>query len=125
MRVRYISMYKYGWAAVPIFILLAVGRLAASSSLFYIEAQGVAGYSSGEKKAIFYSMHQDDAMQKPSIGIDYIQKFSAKSGDIASLAVQMRMAFDQTKKYNGYIEPQLYNAYLKFKTPFMDILGRP
>jgi len=101
--------------------LLTVTPLMASSSLFYLEAQGVAGYSSSEKKEIFYSIHQQDSMQKPSVGFDYVQKFSGDTGDIATLAVQMRASFDRTRSMDGYIEPQLYNAYLKFKTPAFDL----
>ncbi len=114
-------MCKWVRAVVPAMILMTAMPLAASSSLFYVEVQAVAGYSSAENKAIFYSMHQEDAMQKPSIGVDYIQKFSGEGGDVATLAVQMRAAFDPTLEDACYIEPQLYNAYMKFKTPVFDI----
>jgi hypothetical protein len=116
-------MYRCVLAVVPLLILSVAGQSPAdaSSSLFYLEAQGVGGYSSAEKKGIFYSMHQDDAMQKPSIGVDYLQKISGETGDIATMAVQMRAAFDPTKKNDGYLEPQVYNAYVKFKTPVFDI----
>ncbi len=102
-------------------LLTTAAPLMASDPLFYVEAQGIAGYSSAENKEIFYSMHQQDAMQKPGIGFDYIQKFSGETGDIATLAVQIRAAFDQTRIEDHYIEPQLYNAYVKFKTPVFDI----
>lgn len=114
-------MYNYRWVIVPLLVIASAGPLAATGSLFYLEAQAVGGYSSAENMPVLYSMHQNDAMQKPSFGFDYIQKFSGDSGDIASLAVQMRIAFDPTRGYTGYIEPQLYNAYVKFKTPFADI----
>ncbi|HOD15773.1 MAG TPA: hypothetical protein PK307_00210 [Spirochaetota bacterium] len=93
----------------------------ASGTLFYLEAQGVGGYSSAAREAVFYSQHQEDAMQKPSIGFDFLHRFSGEQGDIGSLAIQMRAAFDRTKPEDSYIEPQLYNLYLKFKTPGPDI----
>lgn len=116
--------------ALPLLVLLAAasGSAQASSSLFYLEAQGVAGYSYAAKDAIFYSQHQGDVMQKPSIGFDFLQKFSGEQGDIGSLAVQMRAAFDRTRQEDCYIEPQIYNLYLRFKTPGPDIWfghGRP
>ncbi|HPG52501.1 MAG TPA: hypothetical protein PLL11_18140, partial [Spirochaetota bacterium] len=69
----------------------------ASGTLFYLEAQGVGGYSSAAREAVFYSQHQEDAMQKPSIGFDFLHRFSGEQGDIGSLAIQMRAAFDRTK----------------------------
>lgn len=114
-------MYRCAMAAVMTLLSLTAAPLAASGTLFYLEAQGVAGYSSAENNAIFYSMHQDDSMQKPGIGFDYIQKFSGDTGDIATLAVQMRAAFDRTRGDDLYIEPQFYNVYIKFKTPVFDI----
>jgi hypothetical protein len=88
----------------------------ASDHLLYFEAQGVAGYSSAINKAIYYSMNPDAEMQKSSVGFDYLQRFSGGSGDIATLAVQGRLAVtrdgDATK-----VQPQVYNAYIKVKTP--------
>ncbi len=91
----------------------------AQTSLFYLEAQGVAGYSSAQDKWIFYSMHPDHVMQKPSLGFDYLQRFSRETGDFAVLAVQARLAWDGEGK--RALEPQLYNAYLKFKFPAADL----
>ncbi len=88
----------------------------AADHLLYFEAQGVFGYSSEIKKPIYYSMNPDAEMQKPSIGFDYIKRFSGESGDVATLAVQGRLAVTvdgEDKK----LEPQIYNAYLKVKTP--------
>jgi len=98
--------------------LLAAGTGSAQTSLFYLEAQGVAGYSSSLDKWVAYSLHQDDVMQKPGLGFDYVQRFSRETGDFAVLAVQARLAWnaDGGKK----LEPQLYNAYLKFKFPGVD-----
>lgn len=106
---------------LPFFLLLTVfaaGRISAQSSLFYFEAQGVAGYSSALDKWVYYSLHPDDAMQKPSLGFDYLQRFSRETGDFAVLAVQARLAWDAEGEEK--LEPQLYNAYLKFKLPAVD-----
>jgi len=87
--------------------------------LLYFEAQGIAGYSSEIKKGIFYSQNPDAEMQKPSIGFDYIKRFSGESGDIATFALQARLAMivDWENENTVKAEPQVYNAYLKVKTP--------
>lgn len=106
---------------LPFYFLLAIfaaGRISAQSSLFYFEAQGVAGYSSALDKWVYYSLHPDDVMQKPSLGFDYLQRFSRETGDFAILAVQARLAWDAEGEKK--LEPQLYNAYLKFKLPAVD-----
>lgn len=99
--------------------ILVVGEISAQSSLFYLEAQGIAGYSSSRDKWIFYSLHPEEAMQKPSLGFDYLQRFSRETGDFAVLAVQARLAWDAEGEKK--LEPQLYNAYLKFKLPGIDL----
>ena len=64
----------------------------AADHLLYFEAQGIAGYSSELNKAIFYSQNPDAEMQKPSLGFDYIKRFSGESGDVATFALQGRLA---------------------------------
>ena len=97
-------------------LLFLTGIAQASDHLLYFEAQGIAGYSSAIDKTIYYSMNPDAEMQKPSLGFDYIKRFSGESGDWATLAVQGRLALivdgDDYK-----LEPQIYNAYFKVKTP--------
>jgi hypothetical protein len=100
-------------------IAASAPHLSAQSYLFYLEAQGIAGYSSAAKKAVFYSMNLMETMQKPGLGFDYVQRFSGDAGDIAVLAVQGRLAFNA--EGDKTFEPQLYNAYLKFKTRAGDI----
>lgn len=91
----------------------------AADHLLYFEAQGIAGYSSEIKKGIFYSMNPDAEMQKPSLGFDYIKRFSGESGDVATFALQGRLALtvDWEKEDKLKLEPQVYNAYLKVRTP--------
>ena len=98
---------------------LVAGTSFAQTSLFYLEAQGIAGYSSSQDKWVFYSLHPDDVMQKPSLGFDYLRRFSGERGDFAVLAVQARLAWDADGEKK--LEPQLYNAYLKFKFPGVDL----
>lgn len=93
--------------------------LLASSYLFYLEAQGVAGWSSAARKAVFFSMSREEVMQKPGLGFDYVQRFSGASGDFAVLAIQGRLAVNS--EGDKTVEPQLYNAFLKFKTSAGDI----
>ena len=100
---------------LSLFLLFAAsaGVLYPANYLFFFEAQGIAGYSSAWQKAVFYSMGQWEAMQKPSLGFDYLQRFSGSGGDIATLAVQARLAVNAQDGKS--IEPQLYNAYLRWK----------
>ena len=93
--------------------------LLASSYLFYLEAQAVAGWSSAAKKAVFFTMSREEVMQKPGLGFDYVQRFSGASGDFAVLAIQGRLSVNTD--WGKTLEPQLYNAFLKFKTRAGDI----
>ena len=112
-------MFKKGFILLFLVLAGAAGPLLSSSYLFFLEAQGIAGWSSAAKKAVYSSMNQMEAMQKPSLGFDYIQRFSGETRDIAVLAVQARLAVNAEGEKT--LEPQLYNAYLKFKTRAFDI----
>ncbi|MDD5711370.1 MAG: hypothetical protein PHY31_01280 [Smithellaceae bacterium] len=65
-------------------------------------------------------------MQKPSLGFDYLKRISSESGDFATLALQGRVALtedindeeEETIQNKYKLEPQVYNAYAKFKTPW-------
>jgi len=107
--------------SISVFLVLAIalGSAFSANYLLFLEAQAVAGYSSALKKAIFFSLSQMEAMQKPSLGFDYVQRFSGASGDFAVLAVQARLAVNAEGEET--LEPQLYNAYLKIKTRSADI----
>jgi len=105
---------------ICIFLLCLAHRGQAADHLLYFEAQGITGYSSELAKPIYYSQNPDAEMQKPSVGFDYLQRFSGETGDWASFALQGRLALkvDGTEGANETkLEPQIYNAYLKFKTP--------
>jgi hypothetical protein len=96
--------------------LCFAGAAQASDHLLYFEAQGIAGYSSELGKPIYFSMNPDAEMQKPSLGFDYVRRFSGETGDWATLAFQGRLALAINEgKYK--FEPQVYNAYFKIKTP--------
>jgi opacity protein-like surface antigen len=117
------SIRTFRYSIISLFLFLTLAhRGEAADQLLYFEAQGIAGYSSLVEKPIYYSMNPDAEMQKPSLGFDYLKRFSGEFGDWATLAVQGRLALivrpeeeegeDQTK-----LEPQIYNAYFKVKTP--------
>ncbi len=101
------------------FLLGTVGFAEAQSHLLYFEAQGIGGYSSALHKGIFYSQNSDAEMQTPSIGFDYVKRFSGESGDIATFALQGRLALmvNPEKGNEVKLQPQAYNAYLKVRTP--------
>jgi hypothetical protein len=109
-------MYKIFVICICIVFLSATAH--STDHLLYFEAQGIAGYSTEIKKTIFYTMKPDAEMQKPSIGFDYLKRFSGDSGDWATLALQGRLAMtedlDKNENGNTYrLEYQVYNAYLK------------
>jgi len=108
-------MFNRVFAVLLGFLFFAVDLPSASSQIVNVEYQAVGGYSTGRDKAIFYSMHQDDSMQKPSVGFDGIRRFSTSGGDIGLAAVQFRVAVN--REGSRAIEPQLYNAYFRAKTP--------
>ncbi|MDD2804248.1 MAG: hypothetical protein PHV33_01735 [Elusimicrobiales bacterium] len=94
-----------------LFSLLLPPAANAGSSLLYLEAQGVAGYSSAEQGSVWHSMSAAEPMQKSSVGFDWLKKFSTSSGDTGALAVQGRLACDPDAP--NRLEPQLYNAYYR------------
>jgi hypothetical protein len=113
---------------LTIFLLLAAltGSSAAGTRLLFLEFQAVGGYSSEAKKLIAFSMNPMEAMQKPSLGFDLVQRFSGKGGDFAVLAIQGRVAWNQDASDMSEMgvktfEPQLYNATLRFKLGFADV----
>ncbi len=93
--------------------------LKAQNQLMYIEAQGVIGYRSDTDEVVYYSHHSDHVMQKPSIGFDWLKRFANDRRDIAVASVQFRLALNIEDKVS--IEPQLYNAWLKYKSGLGDI----
>ncbi|GHU39071.1 hypothetical protein FACS1894190_02220 [Spirochaetia bacterium] len=106
-----------GFIALTAISMFAAQNIFAEGSLFYIEAQAVAGYSSEENNAIFRSGGKHDIMQKNSVGFDLIKKFAGETGDVGSIGVQFRLAYDADMKK---VEPQLFNAYVKGKTKIGD-----
>ena len=114
-------MYKA--IVIGMFFLVLPSIAEAADHLLYFEAQGVAGYSSALKKTSFYSMNPDAEMQRPSVGFDYLKRLSGESGDWATLAPQGRLAVTEDRddgetESNKYeLEPQVYNAYVKMRTP--------
>ena len=119
--VRWGLIFKVLKRCTVLLLLLSgsAGTVHAASTLIYFEAQGIAGYSSELNNAVFYSMDKGQAMQKPSIGVDFLHKFSTETRDIASLAFQGRVSYDAEEKF--YIEPQVYNAYINFKIPYVNL----
>jgi len=111
------SKRKLFWTACLAACSLA--PLPAADYLFFLEAQGIAGYSFPAAEIIYYSQHKMDSMQKPSLGFDYIQRFSSASRDVAILALQPRLALDAGD--GARAEFQLYNAFLKFKARPFDL----
>lgn len=100
-------------------IFLVAKQAMADADLFYMEAQGVGGYSTKAHKAVYYSNTEHDVMQKNSVGFDWLHKFSGSDGDWGSAALQTRIAYNDDHSFT----PQVYNAYLKLKTMHGDVWG--
>jgi hypothetical protein len=101
-----------------LFAALAAG-LRAQSTLFYLEIQAVGGYSTASRSFQLFSLTPEESMQKPSVGFDFVKRITGRRRDIGVLAVQARLAYspDSARK----LEPQLYNAFFRFKAGFADI----
>ena len=113
-------MFKFRSILLSVCCILAFfSQTYPSSRLLYLETQGVIGYSSAQDGVIFYSLSQEEAMQKPSLGLDYLQRFSTKARDLGLFALQARLALNV--RGDKTIEPQLYNCFLKLKPHFADL----
>lgn len=75
------------------------------------------GYSSSTDGLTFYSNSLDkrEVMQKPSIGLDLIQKVRTDSADIGTFFLESRLAWSESP---AQLEPQLYNGYFRAKTRY-------
>jgi len=108
---------------VIVVLLVTASPAFGKSYLLYLEAQGVGGYDTAEDGPIYYSMNPLDVMQKPSVGFDYLQRFSSETGDWGSFALQMRLAYNEAYRATGEDEfqVQVYNAFFKYKAGFADL----
>jgi len=104
---------------VAVFLLLLPYPAQTQGSLFYLEAQAVGGYSSAAREAIYYSMSPEDAMQKPSVGFDWLRRLSGEGRDYGVIGVQARLAYSHEP--DREVQLQLYNAWFKYKAGFADI----
>jgi hypothetical protein len=107
---------------VALFVVLAfigAGSLQAQSTLFYLELQAVASYSSAGRAIQLYSLMAGDVMQKPSLGFDLVKRISGRSRDYGVLAFQARLAYNQEGAHP--FEVQLYNASFRYKAGFADV----
>jgi hypothetical protein len=104
-------------------LLVSASPAFGKSYLLYLEAQGVGGYDTDKDGPIYYSMSPLDVMQKPSVGFDFLQRFSSETGDWGSFALQMRLAYNEAYRATGEDEfqVQLYNAFFKYKAGFADL----
>lgn len=96
-----------------------VSPLWSSTYLLFLEAQAIASYQEASDKILLYSHHPHEVMQKPALGVDYVQRLGTSKGDFGLIAIQARVAYNQD--IEPRLEAQLYNAYLKYKAPGFDI----
>ena len=102
-----------------LFFPLALMPLASQSTLFYLELQGVAAYSTVAKAMELYSQMPLDAMQKPSLGFDLVHRVGGKNRDLGVITLQARVAYDQEGDH--HVELQLYSAAFRLKAGFADL----
>jgi hypothetical protein len=110
------NFVKHGLLALVLFANCAIAT--AQNGLFFAEMQGIYGYSSAMEKPIIYNFMPKDAMQKPSMGFDWLQRFSNSERDFAIMSLQFRLAYNISEQTP--FEPQLYNAWLKYKSAVGD-----
>jgi hypothetical protein len=107
-----------GWATgLALFGVLA-GGLPAQTSLVYLELQMVGAYATPSDRIELFSLMPEDVMQKPSAGFDFLQRLPGRTRDLGLLSVQARLAFGQA---GPKLEPQLYNAYVRFKPRLLNV----
>lgn len=99
--------------------LLILSPFWAADKLLFWEAQIVGAYDLQAEEAIWYSHHPHHAMQKPSLGFDYLQRLGSETGDWGLIAVQYRVAYQD--KQDPRFASQLYNAYFKLKAKPLDV----
>ena len=104
---------SFGTALPLIFLLFLNVPAQAGSYLFFREVQIVGGYFSPVEKVEFFSMTRYDAMQKPGIGFDYLQRISGKQRDWGLLALQTRIVY--APESTSDFQVQIYNAYIQYK----------
>ncbi len=102
-----------------IMMLFLGAKLFSQSSLIYLEGQAVGSYESLTNDLRPYSFHPQESMQKPSVGIDLIQRFGTRNRDFGYLSIQARLAYDENK--DSRLEAQLYNAFIDLKTSAFDV----
>lgn len=100
-------------------LLFSAVSLAAQGRILYGEAQAVGSWESLSGDLRPYSLHPDEVMQKPSLGLDLLQRFGSSGRDWGYLALQARLAYDESR--SSRLEAQLYNAYLDLKTQAFDL----
>ncbi len=99
--------------------LLLLTPLLANDKLFFWEAQMVGAYDFADQEIALYSHHPHHAMQKPSLGFDYVQRLGVENRDWGLIAIQYRVAYQESQEPR--FASQLYNAYIKLKTNPLDV----
>lgn len=105
--------FRFKAFLIWLFFLLTPTISYGAEDLLYLEAQGVGGYSSAEKKVVHHSADKDMVMQKSSVGFDYVKKLSTATKEVGTVALQARTAYDDD---GNKAQLQIYNAYTKAKT---------
>jgi hypothetical protein len=91
----------------------------ASNYLFFAEGQFAANYNTTYSKVRYFSHHEHHPMQKPSLGFDYIQRFSSPYRDWGRLAIQARVNLNPEDFSDS--EFYLFNAYFNYKFNHFDV----
>lgn len=102
---------------ICVMVLLIGSGLQAQSNILNLEAQ-IAG-SIVDENWNWYSHHQHDAMQKPSLGLDYVYRAGTSDRDYGYVSLQTRMVYDELSEHN--IQLQLYNAFVNYKGAGYDV----
>jgi hypothetical protein len=81
----------------------------ASHFLFYKELNAIGGYSKED------GWIDQSNMQSNSVGFEHYGKFSGKYGDYLTTDLQVRFAYDGTKKFKDAWGLQIHNAWAEYR----------
>lgn len=113
------SRLRFKPAAAAGLVLLVLASPAAAARLLYLELQAVGGYSFSDSTVLWRSGDAEEVMQKPGLGLDYLERLASEFGDWGILAAQGRLVYEPTAP--SRVQGQLYSLYFHEKTPWIDV----
>ena len=117
-RLRNLSAIKQTLRVLALLVVTSA-NLFAQGNLLSLEAQAVGSYNDDDRSINWYSQDPHEAMQKPSVGVDYLYRAGSATRDYGYLSLQARLAYDDAEANN--LRLQIYNAFVTLKQPGVDL----